>query len=106
MPLFPQYKYADIFHFEPLSQSVVGGYHKRAQTFLAIHGICGVQTMEQVWVISDPHDELFGVIVAQDILDASELMVVGGSKGIVEFENEHRLVEQCGKSELKETVMR
>ena len=85
-------------------QSEFGGYRKRARTFLAIHGDGGFETMEQVWVISDPRDEFFGVTVAQDIVDASELMVEGGSKGIVEYEDERRVVEQCGKSEVVDTV--
>ena len=37
-------------------------------------------------------------------MDACDLMIEGGSKGIVEYEDEHRLVEQCGKSELVDTV--
>ena len=102
--VFAQDKYADIFHFEPMSQSEVGGYRKRALTFLALHGNGGAETMEQVWVISDPRDECFGVIVTQDIVDASDLIAEGGSKGIVEYEDEHRLVEQWGKSEVVDTV--
>ena len=60
--------------------------------------------MEQVWVISDPRDEYFGVTVTQDIETASELMVEGGSKCIVEYEDEHRLDEQCGQSKVVDTV--
>ena len=55
--IFPQDTYANIFHFELMSQSEVGGYRKRARTFLALHGDGGAETMEQVWVISDLRDE-------------------------------------------------
>ena len=37
-------------------------------------------------------------------MDAIGLMVEGGSKGIVEYADEHRLVEQCGRSEVVDTV--
>ena len=46
--LFPQDKSVDLFHFELMSQSKVGGYRKQARTFLAIHGDRGAETMEQV----------------------------------------------------------
>ena len=35
---FPPEKYQDVFAFEPLPQSEVGGYRRRARTFLALHG--------------------------------------------------------------------
>ena len=51
-----------------------------------------------------PRDEYFGVIISQDIINASDLMFEGGSKGIVEHEDEHTLVGQCGNSEVDNTV--
>ena len=35
---FPAEKFQDTFCFKPMPQSEVGGYRRRARTFLALHG--------------------------------------------------------------------
>ena len=101
---FPAEKWNDIFHFEPLPQSEVGGFRRRARTFLALHGDGGIEADELVWVVCDPRDAYFGVIIPQATIEASDSMLEGGSKGIVEHEDQFRFVEQIGKTEIVDTV--
>ena len=103
---FPQEKYNDVFAFEPLPQSEVGGFRRRARTFLALHGDGGAEADEQIWVIADPRDEFFGAAVPQQAVDDSEYIVDGGVKGVVEHEDDYRFVERIGKAELEATLKR
>ena len=103
---FPEDKYDETFCFEPLPQAEVGGYRRRARTFLALHGDGDAGVDEQVWVVSDPRDEFFGVVVDQQAVDDSEYVIEGGIKGLVEHENDYRLVEKVGKTEVDASVKR
>ena len=100
----PSEKYSDTFCFEITTQAEMVAFRKRARTFLALHGDGGVEAAEQVWVVSDPRDEYFGKVVPQSAVDDSEMIVDGGSKGIVEHEDEFRFVEQVSKSELTDLL--
>ena len=101
---FPPEKYQDVFAFEPLPQSEVGGYRRKARTFLALHGDGDAAADQQIWVVADPRDEFFGTVVSQQVIEESEYVVEGGVKGIVEHEEEYRFVEKIGKSELDATM--
>ena len=101
---FPPEKYADVFAFEPLPQSEVGGFRRRARTFLALHGDGDADADQQIWVVADPRDEYFGTVVPEQAVTDSDYVVEGGVKGVIEHEEEYRFVERIGKAELEATL--
>ena len=104
---FPADIYAEIFPFEPIPQSEVPGFRRKARTLLALHSEGPSDADELVWTVCDTRDAFFGTIVPQDKIDAAAAdgtMLDGGAKGIIEFEEEYRFVEQVSKSEHVEVL--
>ena len=100
---FPPDKPDDVFVFEPIPQSEISGFRRKARHLLALHSVGPSDPEELVWVICDPRDPYFSTVIPQDRIDATSAdgtMVEGGAKGVVEHEEEFRFVEQVGKTEL------
>ena len=101
---FPADKIGDAFPFEPIPQSEIPGFRRKARTLLALHSEGPSDAEELVWVICDPRDAYFSTIIPQDRIDAASAdgtMIEGGAKGIVEHEEEFRFIEQVTKTELE-----
>ena len=106
---FPPDKYDELFPFEPLPQSEVPGFRRKARTLLALHSEGPSDAEEMVWVVCDPRDAYFGTVIGQDKVDAASgdgTLLEGGSRGLIEHEEEYRFVEQVSKSELADSVKR
>ena len=100
---FPADKYDEIFPFEPIPQSEVPGFRRKARTLLALHSEGPSDADEMIWTICDTRDAFFGTVIPQDKIDAASgdgTMLEGGSKGIVVHEDDYHFVEQISKSEL------
>ena len=82
----------------------MGPYRRRVRGFSALHGDGVTSPDEMLWVAADLRKELFGTTVPQEVVDESDSMIESGHKGIAEFQEYLRLVEQVGKGELSAKV--
>ena len=94
----------EIFGFELLPQSEVPAFKRKAKTFMAPHCEGAAEADEAIRVVADVRDPYFGEVIPPDVVANSESMPEAGTRGLIEFQEEIRFVEQVGRSELAELL--
>jgi len=100
---FPADEIGDAFPLEPIPQSEIPGFWRKARTLLALHSEGPSDAEELVWVNCDPRDAFPGTIIPQDRVDAVSAdgtMIEGGAKGLVGHVGEFRFIKQDSEMEL------